>query len=144
MADAVLDTTVLYAAADRSDAWHEEGLPVLGGVDDGTPPDGLIVEYVLGETLNGLVRNLSHEFAVDYLDRTEANDRFEVGRLTADAYATGKDVFRRHDALSLVDGLIVGYMRDRDLEYLYTFDRGFDAVDGIARLSTPENPFEPG
>jgi predicted nucleic acid-binding protein len=138
---AVLDTTVLYAAADRSDARHDDGLPLIRGIDDGTLPEGSVVEYVLAETVNGLVRNLSNEAAVDYLERIEANDRLDIGRLTADAFATGKAVFRRHEGLSLVDGLIVGYMRDREIEYLYSFDAGFDAVDGITQLSTVDNPY---
>lgn len=143
MATAVLDTTVLYAAADASDARHDDALPILRGVDDGTLPEGAVIDFVLGETLNGVVRNLSHESAVDYLDRLEANDRFETPRLTVNAYATGKAIFRRHRRLSLVDGLIVGYMRDRGLEYVYSFDAGFDGVDGVTRLSTPHDPFAP-
>lgn len=143
MATAVLDTTVLYAAADVSDARHDDALPILRGVDDGSLPEGRVVDYVLGETLNGVVRNLSHSSAVDYLDRIVANNRFDVSRPTSDAFATGKEVFRNHRRLSLVDGLIVGYMRDRGLEYLYSFDAGFDGVLGVTRLSTPTNPFAP-
>ena len=143
MATAILDTTVLYAAADASDARHDDALPILRGVDDSSLPEGAVVDFVLGETMNGLVRNVSHEAAVDYLDRIEANDRFEVARLTADAFATGKAIFRRYRRLSLVDGLIVGYMRDRGFEYLYSFDAGFDGVDGVTRLSTADDPFSP-
>lgn len=141
---AVLDTTVLYAGADASDARHDEALPILRGVDDGSLPEGSVVDFVLGETLNGLVRNVSHASAVDYLDRLEANARFDIDRPNADAFATGKDVFRRHRRLSLVDGLVVGYMRERDLEFIYSFDAGFDGVGGVTRLSTADDPYAPG
>jgi predicted nucleic acid-binding protein len=31
---------------------------------------------------------------------------------------------------------------DREgVEYLYSFDDDFDALDGVTRLETPENPF---
>lgn len=140
---AALDTTVLYAAADASDARHDQALPILRGVDDGSLPEGVVVEYVLAETLNGVVRNISHESAVDYLRRIEANDRFEVSRLNSDAFATGKDVFQRHEGLSLVDGLIVGYLLDRGVEFLYSFDAGFDAVADVTRLSTADDPYAP-
>jgi len=143
MATAALDTTVLYAAADSSDARHADALPILRGVGDGSLPEGVVVDYVLGETMNGVVRNLSHGSAVDYLDRLETSSAFEIERLTAGAFATGKEVFRRHRRLSLVDGLVVGYMRDRGLEYLYSFDAGFDGIDGITRLSTADNPYAP-
>lgn len=143
MAVAVLDTTVLYGAADRSDEWHGLGLEIVRGIDSGSLPDGIVTDFVLAETLNGVVRNLSHGTAVDFLDRLEANERFEIARLTADAFATGKAVFRRHEQLSLVDGLIVGHMRDRGLGHLYSFDDGFDGVEGVTRLATPDNPFSP-
>lgn len=143
MAVAVLDTTVLYGAADRGDEWHRLGLQIVRGVDRGSLPDGIVTDFVLAETLTGMVRNLSHRAAVDYLDRLEANDRFEIVWLTADAFATGKAAFRRHEQLSLVDGLIVGHMRDRDLGHLYSFDDGFDEVEGVTRLATADNPFSP-
>lgn len=144
MTVAVLDTTVLYAAADATDARHDDGLPLLHGVDAGSLPEGIVVDYVLAETLNGLVRNVSHRSAVDYLERIESNDRFAIDRPNADAFATGKEVFRRHGRLSLVDGIVVGYMRERGIEYLYSFDSGFDGVDGVTRLSTLDDPFAPG
>jgi len=144
MAVTALDTTVLYAAADESDRRHDDGLAIVKGVNEGTLPNGAVVDYVLAETMNGVVRNVSHGAAVDYLDRIERNDRFEVGRLGTEAFATGKAVFRKHDRLSLVDGLVVGYMRDRGLEYVYSFDAGFDGIDGITRLPTADNPYAPG
>lgn len=144
MAVAALDTTVLYAAADESDFLHDDGLAIVKGVNEGTLPNGVVVDYVLAETLNGVVRKISHGAASDYLDRIERNDRFEIDRPRTDAFATGKAVFREHDRLSFVDGLVVGYMRDRGLEYLYSFDAGFDGIDGITRLSTADNPYAPG
>ena len=143
MAVAALDTTVLYAAADANDERHEDALPILRGIDAGSLPEGDVIEFVLGETLNGVVRNLSHGSAVDYLDRIEANGRFDISRLTTDAFATGKAIFRQRSQLSLVDGLIVGHMRDRGIRYLYSFDSGFDGIDDVTRLTRPENPFQP-
>lgn len=143
MATAVLDTTVLYAAADASDARHEDALPILRGVDAGTLPIGAVVDFVLAETLNGIVRNVSHDSAVDYLDRIETNDRFDLVRPNAEAFSRGKATFRRYDRLSLVDGLVVGHMRERGIEFLYSFDAGFDGVESVTRLSTASNPYSP-
>lgn len=140
---AVVDTTVLYAAADRSDQWHADALPILTGIDAGDLPEAVVVDFVLAETMNGLVRNVSHAAAVDYLDRIEGNARFSIGRVSGEAFATGKSIFRRHDRLSLVDGVIAGHMRDRGIEYLYSFDAGFDGLEGVARLSTADDPFTP-
>jgi len=34
------------------------------------------------------------------------------------------------------------YMDRKDIEYLYSFDDDFDALSGITRLETPDNPFK--
>ena len=94
MPRAVLDTTVLFAAAYRRDAAHRDGLAVLRGIDDGSLLEGIVLDYVLAETLNGLTTHAGHEAAVDSLGRIEENARLHVDALTADAFATGKALFR--------------------------------------------------
>ncbi|WP_459190762.1 PIN domain-containing protein [Halosimplex sp. J119] len=139
----LVDTTVLFAAAYRQDGAHESALPVLRGIDDGSLPEAVLLDYVLAETLNGLVTHAGHDAAVDLLDRIEENARFHVDSLTADARATGKALFRRHEPFSFVDASIVAYMQTADIEYLYAFDDDFDAVDGVSRLEIAANPYDP-
>ena len=81
MARALVDTTVLFAAAYRRDSAHEDALPILRGINSGSLPE-----------------------AVDMLDRIEENIRFHVESLTADQ---------------------------------------FDAADGVVRLDTATNPYDP-
>ncbi|WP_269845484.1 PIN domain-containing protein [Halopenitus persicus] len=51
------------------------------------------------------------------------------------------ELFEMHDGLSFGDATIAAYMEREDLEYLYSFDDDFDAIDRITRLETPNNPF---
>ncbi|PSQ20507.1 VapC toxin family PIN domain ribonuclease [Halobacteriales archaeon QS_9_67_17] len=139
----LVDTTVLFAAAYRRDSSHEAALPILRGIDDGTLPEAVVLDYVLAETLNGLTTHAGHDAAVGFLDRIEENARFHIDSLTADALATGKARFRRHEPLSFVDACIIAYMRTDGLDYLYAFDDDFDAVEDISRLDTATNPYEP-
>jgi predicted nucleic acid-binding protein len=142
MPRALLDTTVLFAAAYRHDSAHDDAVPLLRGIDGGSLPEGVVIEYVLAETLNGLTTHAGHDAAVDFLDHIEGNARFHVASLTTDAIATGKALFRRHPPLSFVDACILAYMRTEDIDYLYAFDDDFDVAD-ITRLDTPTNPVEP-
>ena len=104
MPRAPIDTTVLFAAAYRQDSAHADALPILRGVDDGSLPEAVVLDYVLVETLNGLATRAGHDAAVDLLDRIEENARFHIDSLNTDAFATGKALFRRHRPLSfLVD-----------------------------------------
>jgi hypothetical protein len=140
MPRALIDTSVLFAAAYRRDRAHDRGLSILRGVDDSSLPEAVVLDHVLAETINGLTTKAGHEVAVDFLDRIEENTRFHVESLNAAAFATAKGLFRRYEPLSLVDACLVAYSQTTELRYLYAFDDDFDAVDGVVRLDTASNP----
>lgn len=143
MRHSIVDTSVLYAAAYRRDERHEDGLAILRGIDTAELPTGLVLDHVLAETINGLTVNAGHDAAVDFLDRIERNERFEVRSLTTDAFATAKSAFRRHARLSLVDACIVAFARTNDVGYCYAFDDDFDGFDELSRLDVAVNPYAP-
>ncbi|MFC7205058.1 PIN domain-containing protein [Haloferax namakaokahaiae] len=143
MPRALIDTTVLFAAAYRRDGMHTEARPILQGIDDASLPEAVVLDYVLAETLNGLTTHAGHGSAVDFLDRLEENARFHIESVNSDAFATAKALFRRHRQLSFVDACIVAYMQTRGLGYLYAFDDEFDAIDDVYRLDTATDPYSP-
>lgn len=143
MPRALVDTTVLFAAAYRRDEAHDAALPILRGMDGGDLPEAVVLEYVLAETLNGLHAHAGHDAAVDFLDRIEANARFHVEDLTGDQFATAKALFREYERFSFVDAAIVAHMQAAGLGYLYAFDDDFDAAADCHRLDTPTDPYDP-
>ncbi|AZH24112.1 PIN domain-containing protein [Haloplanus aerogenes] len=143
MPRALLDTTVLFAAAYRRDEAHDEALAILTGIDTADLPEAVILDYVLAETLNGLTTHAGHAAAVDFLDRIEENARFHIDALTADEFATAKALFRQHEQFSFVDAAIVAYMQAEGLGYLYAFDDDFDAATDVYRLDTATDPYQP-
>jgi|GEM_PF-193301 hypothetical protein len=143
MSRALLDTSVLFAATYRRDSAHDDALPILKGVDDGSLPEAVVLDYVLAETLNGLGTHAGHDAAIDLLDRVEENARFHVESLSADAFANGKSLFRRHASLSLVDACILAYAHHNDRKYLYALDDDFDLDGDVSRLATATNPYDP-
>jgi len=143
MPRALVDTTVLFAAAYRRDSAHDDALPILRGIDDSDLPEALILDYVLAETLNGLTTHAGHDAAVDFLSRVEENARFHLDSLTADGFATAKALFRRRERFSFVDACVVAYMQTEGLGYLYAFDDDFDAAENVSRLDVATNPYQP-
>ncbi|UIP00392.1 PIN domain-containing protein [Halobaculum sp. CBA1158] len=143
MPRALLDTSVLFAAAYRRDAAHDEAVAILRGIDSGDLPDGVVVEYVLAETLNGLTTHAGHDPAVDFLDRLEENANFHIESITGQVHASAKSIFRRHPRLSFVDAAVVAHMRTGGLGYLYAFDDDFDGIDDVYRLDSLTNPYRP-
>jgi len=138
-----MDTSVLFAAAYKRDDSHDAALPVLHGIDNGTLPEAVVLDYVLAETLNGLTTHADHDAAVDLLDRIEENARFHIDTLTTDALATGKSLFRQQEPLSFVDACIIAYMQTDGLGSLYAFDDDFDVAQDVYRLETALNPYDP-
>ncbi|SFP96142.1 hypothetical protein SAMN05216277_11332 [Halolamina pelagica] len=118
-------------------------MPILRGVDDGSLPEAVVLDYVLAETLNGLTTHAGHDAAVDLLDRIEENARFHIDSLRSDAMVTGKALFRQHASLSFVDACLVAYMQSEGLGYLYAFDDDFDTIGDVYRLDTATDPYEP-
>ena len=143
MPRALVDTTVLFAAAYRPDSAHDDALRILGGIDTADLPEAVILDYVLAETLNGLTTHAGHDAAVDFLDRVEENTRFHIDSLTADEFATSKALFRQHGRFSFVDACIVAYMQAEELGYLYAFDDDFDTAEDVYRLDIATNPYRP-
>jgi len=143
MPRALLDTSVLFAAAYRRDSRHDAALPILRGVDGADLPEAVVLDYVLAETLNGLATHAGHDAATDFLDRVEENARFHLESASGDAFASAKALFRRYERFSFVDACIVAYMQTEGLGYLYAFDDDFDAVDDVYRLDTATDPYQP-
>ncbi|GGL44150.1 PIN domain nuclease [Halarchaeum grantii] len=143
MPRALIDTSVLFAAAYRRDSRHDAALPILQGVDTADLPEAVVLDYVLAETLNGLTTHAGHDAATDFLDRIEENARFHLESLSSDAFATAKALFRQYERFSFVDACIVAYMQTEGLGYLYAFDDDFDATDDVYRLETATNPYQP-
>ena len=143
MPRALVDTTVLFAAAYRRDSAHDGALTILKGIDAANLPEAVILDYVLAETLNGLTTHSGHGAAIDFLDRVEENARFHIDSLTADEFATAKALFRQHERFSFVDSCIVAYMQAEGLGYLYAFDDDFDAAADVYRLDIATDPYQP-
>lgn len=138
MARAVVDATVLIAFADTDDADHERGNEIVRAIDRGDLVTGTIFHDALLEVLNYVNERSGHEKAVDLLEES-AHYRLPYGPKTN--AGRGGGIFRQYPSLSLGDAMQVAFMQSEDIEYIYSFDDDFDAVDGITRLNTAVNPF---
>lgn len=143
MQAAVVDTSVLYAAGNRNSDRHERALDIVRAADRGRLPRLRVPDVVLVETMNGLNRDVGHEKAVDMLERLEASNGYRLDRVTDGVWNAGLEQFRTVERLSLADGVIAAYLRDRGLETLYSFDGGFDGLESITRLDSATDPFDP-
>jgi len=142
MAAVVVDANVLIAARLARDQNHERGEAITRGIDQGRLPTAYVPSDVLQEVLNYLQARGGHDVATDTLDALVESSGFALRQTPKSDFDAGRSLFRRYESLSLTDAVVVAAMQREDVDYLYSFDDGFDAVPEITRLTADENPFE--
>ncbi len=141
MAVALLDTNVLFASASARDEYHDQARKIVHGIDHGDLPKAIVTNYVVAETLNLTREKLGPEAANGMLDRLIEGAHFEVMHAPQSDFNAAQAIFRRYPRLSFVDSTITAYMQRKEIEYLYSFDDGFDRVEELSRLGTADDPF---
>lgn len=136
-----VDANVLIAARLARDQNHDRGEAITTAIDRGQLPTAIVLSDVLEEVINYLQARAGHAAAVETLDALIESSGFELTRTSKSDFEAGRSVFRRYESLSLTDAIIVAAMQRAEIEYLYSFDDGFEGVAEITRLTTPDNPF---
>jgi predicted nucleic acid-binding protein len=142
MAAVVVDANVLIAARLSRDQNHERGGAISEAIDQGHLPTAYVLSDVLEEVINYLQARGGHDVATETLDALIESSGFSLKQTPKSDFDAGRSVFRQYESLSLTDAVIVAAMQREDIEYLYSFDDGFDSVPDITRLTTPDNPFD--
>ncbi|MFB6139516.1 MAG: type II toxin-antitoxin system VapC family toxin [Halosimplex sp.] len=141
MAVAVVDTNVLIDYKDTGSDNHDRATEIVSAADTGELPTVRVTNYVLLETLNWIHERQRHDIAVDLRRRLSESAGFELIHAAQADFHRAVELFETYDGLAFGDATIAAYMERTDLEYLYSFDDDFDAVEGVSRLETADNPF---
>ncbi|WP_459191166.1 type II toxin-antitoxin system VapC family toxin [Halosimplex sp. J119] len=142
MAIAVIDSNVLIDYKDTgAGSRHERAEAIVQAVDRGDLPTVRVTNYVLLETLNWIHERKRHDIAVDLRHRLSESAGFELIHSAQADFHRAAELFETYDGLAFGDATIAAYMERTAIEYLYSFDDDFDALDDITRLETAENPF---
>lgn len=143
MAVVVVDSNILIDYKDTGAAgYHDRATEIVHAADSGDLPTVRVTNYVLLETLNWIHERQRHDIAVDLRDRLAESAGFELVHAAQKDFHRAVELFETYDELAFGDATIAAYMERTDVEYLYSFDDVFDAVEGIARLETADNPYE--
>lgn len=140
MTVAVVDTGVLIGMADADDEHHEVATEIVQGMDHGDLPTGRVTNYILLETLNWIHARKRHETAVDTRRRLNTSAGFEVVQAAQKDFHRAVELFETYDGFSFGAATLAAYMHREGIEYLYSFDDDFDAIESLTRLDTPDTP----
>jgi predicted nucleic acid-binding protein len=130
-----IDTSALYALADRGDANHLRAVSLFR---DALESDARFVthSYVLVEAMALLQHRLGLEAALALADDSKAFDVEWVGRALHDEGTAWLRRTKRRQ-VSLVDAVSFAVMRSRRIDVAFAFDPHF-AQEGF-RLLTPDS-----
>jgi predicted nucleic acid-binding protein len=142
MARVAIDANVLIAHRHERDRDHERGRELVLALERDDFPAAYILSSVLEETINYLHVHGTHEVAAETLDAIVESTSIEIVQEGRTDFDRGRGIFKRHEELSLTDGILVASMKRTGRKYLYSFDDDFDAVEGITRLNAPVNPYD--
>jgi predicted nucleic acid-binding protein len=142
MVRVVVDANVLIAARLSADQDHDRGRQIANAFDRGELPTALVLSDVLEEVLNYLQTKSTHSVAIETLDALVESRGFELLYTPKADFDAGRSLFRTYEQLSLRDAVVAASMGRQGLEYIYSFDDGFDGVEGITRFTSAQNPFE--
>lgn len=140
MARVVVDATVIIAARLQRDQNHDRATAVTDAIDRVDLPTAYVFTDVLQEVADYLSARASHDAATRTLDAIVESTGFEIAHPSRQEFDAVRTVFRQYESLSLTDALIAAAMGTRNIDVLYSFDDGFDALDSITRLTAPEYP----
>lgn len=130
--DLILDTSYLIGLGHERDAHHEAALEVQSGIDAGHWERTLLHEYVLLETLTVLTARENHGFSIEFgRSLLETQETHLV--LGSDLLMETWDAFRTQPTgeLSFTDAALTVVAEAYNAPEIATFDRGFEAVDGV-------------
>mgnify|MGYP000058946239 CR=1 FL=1 len=140
-AAAVVDTSVLVGRADADDQHHAVATEIVAGIDRETLPRGHVTNYLVLETLNWIHGRRRHSTATAFYETMNESAGFEIHHAPQKDFDRARELFATYDGLAFGDATAVAYMEREGIEYVYSFDDDFDAVEGVTRLATPADPF---
>jgi predicted nucleic acid-binding protein len=127
-----IDTSAIYALADRSDANHKRAVEILEAIAE--RGDALVTHgYILVESVALIQRRLGSAVAIEFLEN--ALSVFEIVWIESSVHMLAlehlKTSPRRH--LSFVDRVSFVVMKDKGIGSAFAFDDGFRR-EGFATL----------
>ncbi|MDY6764524.1 MAG: PIN domain-containing protein [Halobacteria archaeon] len=143
MQQALVDTGVLYGAFQNRDQYHDKALEIVKEADRGHLPVLVALDFVIAETMNALTQEIRHDECSRAYSMVEESAGLEIKRTSNAVWDRGVIAYKKQSHLSFVDSLLYAYSRENEVEYIYSFDDGFDGLDGLSRLNTAVNPYEP-
>ncbi|KUO41453.1 MAG: hypothetical protein AVW06_04385 [Hadesarchaea archaeon DG-33-1] len=131
-----VDSGVWIGAFVPKDAHHEEALSVVKATASGKLDRVLTTAYIFNEVVTYVRRKIGAPQSIKVARALLDSENVKIVHVDEKIFNTAYHMFERYPRLSFTDAVTVVVMKDRGVEQLFSFDRGFDAVKDVRRLET--------
>jgi len=131
-----VDSCVLIGAKRKRDRWHSVARPMLEFIADGRAGIGYILDYILVEVANFLLKKDGPSVAIDAVGDLLVSKYLRIIIVDEIGLLESFEIMKKFKGLSLADASIAYYMKLRGIEYLLSFDSRFDRVPWITRIGS--------
>ena len=128
-----IDSVVWIALKHKRDQWHKEATRLKDRI---LMLDKIyITDFIIVETYNFLLRKVSWTAAQETLVMFLESPRIVILYNNFLTLSNSKKILEKHNHLSLTDANTVWFSKNLSIKEIISFDKGFDNVSGIKRIS---------
>ncbi len=129
-----IDSVVWIALASKKDQWHKNALKLKNQI---LKLDKIYVtDLIINKTYNFLLRKVSFSAASDTLVMFLESPKITLMFNNFLTLSNTRNILMKHTHLSLTDANIVWFSENLNIKEILSFDKGFDIVSGVKRISS--------
>ncbi len=134
---ALVDSNILIGAFNPRDAFHKPASKLLHHIEQGKVSAPTITDYILDEVLTFVRRRLGFVKSLEVMESILASDTLNLDKVELGEFQAGIIIFEQHQRLSFTDSVSLAFMNSRGMREIYSFDKDFDGIRGIHRVTAP-------
>ena len=96
-----------------------------------------ITDYILDEVLTFVRRRLGFGKSLEVMESILASDTLNLEKVELGEFQAGIIIFEQHQRLSFTDSVSLAFMNSKGIKEIYSFDKDFDGIGGIRRVTAP-------
>ncbi|MBI2106055.1 type II toxin-antitoxin system VapC family toxin [Candidatus Woesearchaeota archaeon] len=131
--EAIIDSPVWIGAFSDKDQYRETSKSLFKFFSEGSIGKAYITDYVAIETINYLLRKEKFDTALLVFELFLKSSKIEIIYVDELMMHEIKPLFEKYRNLSLTDCSIIALMKEKNIKTLFSFDSGFDKIEGITR-----------
>lgn len=129
----IFDAGVFIGSQYNKDQYSKEATKILENLKEGNIGKVYITYYVLAESVNFLLKKSGFEKANSTFNYLTETDNIEI--VDIEDINKIKEIFSKYKNLSITDCSLIALAEKLKIKEIFSFDKNFDAVRGIVRLT---------